>query len=382
MDFLSVHWANDFARASVSFIFILGVIVFVHELGHYVVARYNDVRVEVFSIGFGREMFGWNDSSGTRWKVSILPLGGYVKMFGDADAASTPSGELGEMPPDERRVSFHHKRLGQRTAIILAGPLANFVLAVVILAGLFATVGQRITPAEISMVTPGSAAEAAGMQAGDTVLRIDGREIDRFETLQQVVRENQGLPMRFVVRRDGAEVELVVTPRLVEITDNFGNTHLFGRIGVGRSGVTFVRHDPLTAVWAAVKETAWLTGATLQAVGQMIVGTRSADELGGPIFIAQIAGQAAETGIVMVFWFMAVLSVNLGLINLFPIPLLDGGHLLFYAFEAIRGKPLGQRAQMFGFRIGLAMVLTLMVFVTWNDLVRIRVFDFLFGLLS
>jgi regulator of sigma E protease len=382
MDFLSALWANDFARASVSFIFILGVIVFVHELGHYIVARYNDVRVEVFSIGFGRELFGWNDSSGTRWKVSLLPLGGYVKMFGDADAASTPSGEVSEMTPDERRVSFHHKRLGQRTAIILAGPLANFVLAVVILAGLFATVGQRITPAEISMVTPGSAAEAAGMRAGDTVLRIDGREIDRFETLQQVVRENRGLPMRFVVRRDGAEVEIMVTPRLVEITDNFGNTHRFGRIGVGRSGVTFVRHDPLTAVWAAIEETAWLTGATLRAVAQIIVGTRSADELGGPIFIAQVAGQAAETGIVMVFWFMAVLSVNLGLINLFPIPLLDGGHLLFYAFEAIRGKPLGQRAQMFGFRIGIAMVLTLMVFVTWQDLVRIRVFDFLFGLLS
>ncbi len=382
MDFLSVLWANDFARASVSFIFILGVIVFVHEMGHFLVARYNGVRVEVFSIGFGREMFGWNDSSGTRWKVSLLPLGGYVRMFGDADAASTPSGEVSEMPPDERRVSFHHKRLGQRTAIILAGPLANFVLAVVILAGLFATVGQRITPAEISMVTPGSAAEAAGMRAGDTVLRIDGREIDRFETLQQVVRENQGLPMRFVVRRDGAEIELVVTPRLVEVRDTFGKLHRFGQIGVGRTDVGFVRHDPLTAVWAATKETVWLTTETLRRLGQMIVGTRSADELGGPIFIAQVAGEVAKNGVVMVFWFMALLSVNLGLINLFPIPLLDGGHLLFYAFEAVRRRPLGQRAQIYGFRIGLTVVLTLMVFVTWQDLVRIRVFDFLFGLLS
>ena len=382
MDLLSIIWTNDFVRAIVAFIGILGVVVFVHEMGHYLVARYNGVRVVVFSIGFGRELFGWNDRSGTRWKISLLPLGGYVRMFGDADAASTPGGELGVMTPDERRVSFHHKRLGQRTAIMLAGPLANFVFAVVILAGLFATVGQRITPPEISMVTPGSAAEAAGMRAGDVVLRLDGREIDRFETLQQLVGESAGVPLRVVVWRDGVEIELVVTPRHVEVRDTFGKLHRFGQIGVGRTDVVLVRHDPLTAVWAATKETAWLTTETLRRLGQMIVGTRNADELGGPIFIAQVAGEVAKNGVVMVFWFMALLSVNLGLINLFPIPMLDGGHLLFYAFEAVRRRPLGQRAQIYGFRIGLTMVLTLMVFVTWQDLVRIRVFDFLFGLLS
>ncbi len=371
MEFLSLIWTNDISRAVIAFVFILSVIVFVHEMGHYLIARWNGVRVEVFSIGFGRELIGWNDRFGTRWKISVLPFGGYVKMFGDADAASTPSGEVRTMTPEEKRVSFHHKRLGQRTAIVFGGPIANFVLAVVILAVLFATVGQRITPPEINTVVAGSAAEAAGMRPGDLVLRIDGAEIERFETLQQVVRANAGVELRVVVLRDGAEVELAVTPRLVEMRDNFGGMHRFGQIGVGRTGVTFVRHAPTPAVWAAMKETAWLTVATLQAVGQIIMGTRAADELGGPIFIAQVAGQVAESGIVMVFWFMAVLSVNLGLINLFPIPMLDGGHLLFYAFEAIRGKPLGERAQTYGFRIGIAMVLALMVFLTWNDLVRV-----------
>ncbi len=371
MDFLDVFFANDVTRAIVAFVVVLGVIVFVHEMGHYLVARFNGVRVDVFSIGFGREIFGWNDSSGTRWKVSLLPLGGYVKMFGDADAASTPSGEAREMTPDERRVSFHHKRLGQRTAIILAGPLANFLLAVVILAGLFATVGQQVTPPELGRVLPGSAAEAAGMRAGDRVLEIDGRGIERFDSLQQLVSESAGMPLRLVVLRDGAEVELVVTPRLVETTDIFGKMYRLGRIGVTRTSDRFVRHDPVAAVWAATEETVWITAETLRRVGQMIIGTRAANELSGPIFIAQVAGKVAETSMVMVFWFMAVLSINLGLINLFPIPLLDGGHLLFYVAEAVRGRPLGERAHRYGFRFGLATVLILMVFVTWNDVVRI-----------
>ena len=371
MDILNIIWANDIARAVIAFIFILSVIVFVHEMGHYLIARWNGVRVDVFSIGFGREMMGWTDRYGTRWKISLLPFGGYVKMFGDADAVSTPSGDLRDMTPEEKAVSFHHKRLGQRTAIIFGGPLANFALAVVILAVLFATVGQRITPPEINAVVAGSAAEEAGMLPGDVVLRIDGSEIDRFEALQQVVRKSASVELRVVVLRDGAEVELVVIPRLMELRDNFGGMHRFGQIGVSRTGVTFVRHSPMPAVWAAMQETAWLSMATLEAVGQIIMGTRNKDELGGPIFIAQVAGQVAESGIVMIFWFMAVLSVNLGLINLFPIPMLDGGHLLFYAFEAIRGRPLGERAQAVGFRIGIAVVLALMVFLTFNDLSRI-----------
>ncbi len=366
MDLVSLIWTNG-----LSFIVILSVIVFVHEMGHYLIARYNGVRVEVFSIGFGPEIAGWDDRFGTRWKIGLLPLGGYVKMFGDANEASAPGGDLIEMTPEEREVSFHHKRLGQRTAVVFGGPLANFLLAIVILSVMFATVGQRITPAEISMIMPDSPAEAAGIVPGDTVLRIDGAAIERFEDLQNIVRENAGVPLAIVILRDGAEIELTVTPELVEQTDRFGNIHRLGQIGVGRSGVTYVRHDPLYSVWAATVETYSLTTMTLDALGEMIVGVRAADELGGPIRIAQISGQVAEDGLVAVLWFTALLSINLGLINLFPIPMLDGGHLLFYVFEAIRGKPLGERAQEYGFRIGLAVVLTLFVFVTWNDFVRL-----------
>ena len=377
MDIVNLIWTNG-----LSFIFILSVIVFIHEMGHYLVARYNGVRIDVFSIGFGREIFGWNDSTGTRWKVCLLPLGGYVKMFGDADAASTPGEEVPEMKPEDKAISFHHKRLGQRSAIVLAGPLANFILAIFILAIMFVTVGQRITPALISIVQPDGAAAAAGMIPGDRITAIDDTEIDRFEMVQRIVRASVGESLLFTIERDGEVIELVMIPRRVEVTDGFGNRQKFGQIGVGRKGVEFVRHGPLKAVWAAVEETASLTMATLDALGQIISGNRSAEELGGPIRIAQVSGQVAEDGLVTVFWFMAVLSINLGLINLFPIPMLDGGHLLFYVYEAIRGKPLGERAQEYGFRVGLAMVLGLMIFATWNDIKNIFGFDVFFNLFS
>jgi regulator of sigma E protease len=377
MEMLNFIWTNG-----VSFIFILSVIVFIHEMGHYLIARYNGVRVEVFSIGFGPELTGWTARNGTRWKISVLPLGGYVKMFGDAGVASTPSGEAREMTPEEREVSFHHKRVGQRTAIVFGGPFANFLLAVVILAGLFMTVGQRITPADVSIVKPGSPAEEAGILPGDLVVRINGEAIERFETMQQFARENPGVPLEVVVERDGEEVVMTVTPKLVEKTDRFGNLVRYGELGVGRVGVKYVQHNPIKAVWAATEETAELTAMTLRALGQMIAGTRGTDELGGPIRIAQLSGQVAEEGVVTLFWFMAVLSINLGLINLFPVPMLDGGHLMFYLVEAVRGKPLGERAQEYGFRIGLAMVVTLMVFATWNDLVQLEVFDFFASLFS
>lgn len=381
MDILNSIWVDWGGRTALSFVFILSVVVFVHEMGHYLIARFNGVRVVVFSIGFGPELFGWNDRAGTRWKVGALPLGGYVKMFGDAGEASTPGKEVAEMTPEEREISFHHKSLGQRTAIVFGGPLANFALAVVIFSVLFATVGQRVTPSDISSVLPGSPAEAAGILPGDLVVRIDGRDIDRFEEMRQIVSISAEVALNMVVLRDGKEVELVVTPRLVEAPDPLGNIQRYGQIGVSRA-VVRVRHDPLSAVWAAVEETASLSVATLRALGQIIAGTRQADELGGPIRIAQWAGQVAEEGMVTVFWFMAVLSLSLGLINLFPIPMLDGGHLLFYAFEAVRGEPLSERTQEFGFRVGLGMILTLMVFVTWNDLDYLGVVDYVRGLFS
>jgi regulator of sigma E protease len=355
----------------IPFLVVLTVLVFVHELGHYLVARRNGVRIEVFSIGFGPEIFGWYDRAGTRWKLSAVPLGGYVKMYGDADASSLPSGSLDAMTVEDREFSFHHKRLGQRVAIVAAGPVANFVFAIVLLAGLFSTVGQPFTPADVGQVQPGSAAEQGGIKPGDTITAIDGRQIDRFEDVQQAVALNNGAPMAIVVRRDGREVTLEVTPQMTERTDRFGNVHRIGLLGIGRSGVEYVRRDPATAVVKAAEETWNLSTGTLKAIWQMIVGARTTDELGGPLRIAQMSGEVAQGGVVAIVWFMAVLSVNLGLINLFPIPVLDGGHLLFYVAEAIRGRPLGQRAQEYGFRIGLALVLTLMVFATWNDLMHL-----------
>jgi regulator of sigma E protease len=364
------------------FLVVLTVLVFVHELGHYLMARWNGVKVETFSIGFGPELFGWNNRAGTRWKISAIPLGGYVKMFGDADPASMPSADVHEMTAEERAVAFHHKRLGQRAAIVAAGPLANFIFAILALAGLFATLGQPFTPPQVGTVQEGSAAQASGIQSGDTIVSIDGEKIERFEDVQRLVRLDPGQAMAVVVHRGDQDVPLSVTPKMSEVTDRFGNKHQYGLLGIVGQGVQYVRYNPISAVGRALGETSDIVVGTLQAVWQMIIGARSTDELGGPLRIAQMSGEVAQYGFSAILPFMAVLSINLGLINLFPIPVLDGGHLLFYAAEALRGRPLGQRAQEYGFRFGLALVLTLMVFATWNDLVHLRVVEFLKALVT
>jgi regulator of sigma E protease len=356
------------------FLIVLTVLVFVHEFGHYAIARWNGVRIDVFSIGFGPELFGWWDSAGTRWKFSTIPLGGYVKMFGDSDASSgQPLPGLGRLAQSERNASFHYKRLGQRAAIVAAGPAANFAFAIVVLTVLFMTFGQPYTPAEVGQVQPGSAAEQGGIRAGDVILSIDGQAVARFEDVQQAVRMNPGVAMAIAVRREAKTLTLQVTPARTEVTDRFGNRYEIGLLGIARSGMEYIKRDPVTALYQAVGETWNLSASTLQAMWQMVKGTRTTDELGGPLRIAQMSGEVARGGIAPVLTFMALLSVSLGLINLFPVPILDGGHLLFYAAEAIRGRPLGQKAQEYGFRIGLALVLTLMVFTTWNDLVHIGI---------
>lgn len=363
MSILDFIWTNGAA-----FLFILTVIVFVHELGHYLVARRNGVRIEVFSVGFGPELCGWTDRAGTRWKISMLPLGGYVKMFGERGATGP-----GAMPMSDvdRAVSFHHKTVGQRAAIVAAGPVANFLLAILILSVMFSTVGQPFTPADIAEVAENSPAEAAGLRAGDVVTRIDGTRIARFEDIQQIVRLNPGVPLKVTVNRDGREMVLTAVPQSREMVDRFGNRQMIGQLGISRSGGTgFMRHDPFSAVAEATEQTFTLSYLTLQAVGQIIAGSRSAEDLGGPIRIAQMSGQVAESSLLDVFWFLAVLSINLGLINLFPVPMLDGGHLLFYGAEAIRGRPLSERVIEYGFRVGLGLVLTLFVFVTYQDLMR------------
>ncbi|MDH3234353.1 MAG: RIP metalloprotease RseP [Alphaproteobacteria bacterium] len=446
----------------IPFLVILTILVFVHEMGHYTVARMNGVRVETFSIGFGREIFGWNDRSGTRWKFSLIPLGGYVKMFGDANAASAGSEGLETMTPAERKVSFHHKSVGARSAIVFAGPFINYVFALLVLICLFMFYGQPFTPPKIGVVTPDGPAATAGLKPGDRIVAIDGQSVARFEEAIQLIRLNPEIKVVVSVERDGKRIDIPVTPTKHTVTDRHDNKHVIGRIGVtpfsaavvdkvqaksaaaavgmrtgdrivsvartpvrsfeemaqvirdnpgrtvalgvirdgrritlrptlarfeiklrsgetmtiGRLGITrkrveYVQHGFGTAAWQAVRETVAMTRATATAIGQMIEGKRSTKDLGGPLKIAEISGQMAQLGIREYIWFMAILSLHLCLINLFPVPMLDGGHLVFYAYEAVAGKPLGERAQEYGFRIGLALVLTLMLFVTWNDIVHL-----------
>ena len=362
---------------------IFTVVVFVHEMGHYLVARYNGVRVEVFSIGFGRELFGWNDTHGTRWKISLIPLGGYVKMFGDRNAASMPDGGAQQLTPEEQAVAFTHKRLGQRAAVVSAGPAANFIFGILVFAGLFMTVGQPYTTPEIGGVQPDSAAAAAGIQAGDRIVRINGRAIERFEDIRQIVQLGLGEPLEIRIHRGDDELTLTAHPMVIEQEDNRGNTYRIGRLGVqSAQGLAYVRHDPVTAIWQATRAAWNQVMVAFKAISQMISGTRTTKEIGGPLRIGMWAGEMAQLGLITALNFIAILSIHLGLINLFPIPLLDGGHLLFYAAEAVRGKPLGERTQEYGFRIGLALVLLLFVFVTWNDLVHLRVVQFFKGLVT
>ncbi|MCZ6720967.1 MAG: RIP metalloprotease RseP [Alphaproteobacteria bacterium] len=377
MDFLGEIWTYTW-----SFIVVLTIVVFFHELGHYLIARVNGVRVQTFSIGFGRELFGLTDRRGTRWKFSAVPLGGYVKMFGDTNPASMPKGEVPSFTPEEEAVAFTCKRVGQRAAIVSAGPIANFILAIVLLSILFVTVGMRVTTPQVSDVVAGGPAEAAGIEPGDIVLSIAGRDIERFEDMVDIITRNPGVPLEIVVERDETQVALSVVPESVAQTDESGGTYEIGRIGVQGSSVIFERQDPATAVWLGARHTFIYSFEVLKAVGQMIVGSRSTEELSGPIRIAQFSGEMAKQGLPNLIFFTAVLSISLGLINLFPIPLLDGGHLFFYGIEAARGRPLGPRAQEMIFRFGFAVIVCLVGFVLYNDFRHLGIFDFVENLFS
>lgn len=359
------------------FIIAISVLVSVHEFGHFWVARRCGVKVEVFSIGFGKEIFGRTDRHGTRWRVAMLPLGGYVRFFGDADATSAlPDGTIA-MTEAERKVSFAGQSVGKRAAIAAAGPLANFLLAIVLFYGMFLALGQPFTAPVVDKVAEGSAAQAAGLQPGDRILTADGASIERFEDLILVMRLNQGTPVALTVNRGGERITINATPSITEIDNGQGGKQKIGLLGVSSSGVEFREHGVVDSLWYATREVGSVIDVTATAVGQMLRGTRGTEELGGPLRIADMSGRMAKAGIENFIWLIAALSVNLALFNLLPVPMLDGGHLLFYAFEAIRGRPLGDRTQEFGFRVGLAMVLTLMVFATWNDLVQLRVVDFI-----
>lgn len=355
------------------FLIVLTVVVFFHELGHFLVARWCGVRVLVFSIGFGPELFGRDDRHGTRWKLSAIPLGGFVKFAGDESAASNPDSEaVRQMTPEERKGAFPCKPLWQRAAIVAAGPLANFLLAIVIYSVFFTVYGERMIAPRVDTIVPDSAAVEAGFQPGDLIVDIDGQKIDGFGAVQRIVSVNAGLPLEVTVERDGRPVQLTVTPRLREITDRFGNVQRVGLLGIRRStdpdNVVVRQYPPHLAVVAAVEETWEVIVRTVEYVAGIIAGRNPADQLGGPIKVAQISGQVATLGTLALINIIAVLSISIGLINLFPVPMLDGGHLVFYAIEAVRGKPLSARTMDISFRLGLALVLSLMVFVTWNDI--------------
>ena len=376
MEVLAILWTHV-----IPFILVLTALVFVHELGHYLAARRCGVRVEVFSIGFGPELYGFKGKTGTYWKLSAIPFGGYVRMFGE----SQPDEEGGREPPsnEEDKISFYKKSLGQRSWIVFAGPLANFLFAVILLAALFAIVGEPHTPASVGKVRANSAAEIAGLKQGDVFLKIDGTSIKSFEEVRRIVQTSPEKQLNILIKRNSREISLIAIPKPIEVT-SYGSKTTIGLLGVSRSGedMSFIRLNPFEAIWVATQRTAVLTGNILDAVGQIISGERNAKELGGPIRIAQISGDMAQAGIISLIQFAAILSINLGLINLFPIPLLDGGHLLFYGIEALRGRPVGQRVMTNSLNIGLLFILCLTIFVTWNDLVQLRFVEYVVGLVN
>jgi regulator of sigma E protease len=357
-------------RTIIAFVVVLGVLVFIHELGHYLAARWRGVHVEVFSIGFGRRIKAWTDRRGTEWRVSWLPLGGFVKLHGqegpdDATPEQRAAWRAGQ--------TFHEKPVRDRAIVVAAGPIANFLLAAVLFAGLYMTVGQPQPSATIGTVVEGSAAARAGLLPGDRILALDGEPVSRFEQVQRHIQPRPGQPVAIRLQRQGTEETLTATP---------DNRDSKGVLGIAGGAPEFLRLNPVSALAAGVTQTWDISVQTLAGLWQMISGQRGTEELGGPLRIAQLSGQVAELGLASLISFMAVLSVNLALINLFPIPVLDGGHLVFYAFEAIRGRPLPPRAIEYGFRAGFALLVALFVFATWNDLSSLGVVRWVTGLVG
>ncbi len=365
-----------------AFLLVIGPLVFIHELGHYFAGRYFGVKAEAFSIGFGREVFGWTDKRGTRWKIGWMPLGGYVRFKGDMNAASQPSPEFLAMNAEERAETFQSKTVWQRFIIVAAGPITNFLFAILVYMALFGSYGQPRTPAVIAGIAEGSAAEAAGFQPGDRIVSIDGREIERFEDLASYVRLRPGEQMRFEVERNGASAEVIAVPRSITIADNFGNSARVGQLGIAPGGQVVEQLAAHEVVGAALVQTGETVRMMVVTLGQVVTGSRSLEEMGGPLKIAQYSGQQASLGWLDFVLFMTLISINLGFINLLPIPMLDGGHLLFYVIEGIRRKPLQPQAQEWAFRTGLALLLALMVFVTFNDLASFGLFSRLGGLIG
>lgn len=370
-----MEWLSLIAHNFLSFVVIISVIVFIHEFGHYWVAKRCGVKIDAFSIGFGPEIFGWKDKSGTRWKISAFPLGGYVKMFGDEGAASTPDNEkIRKLSAEEEKVAFHTQPLLAKSAIVSAGPIANFLLAILILTFFFAFYGRPETTPEVGDVQPESAAANIGLQTGDIITSLDGTNIARFEDIRTIASIHPEEEINITYLRDGKEINTSITPTLSESSDVFGNSIKIGLLGITSNQIIHKKLGWGESAVTAVHETWSISMRTLEALGQMITGRRSADELSGILRIADYSGKSVDQGLRTVFWFMAILSINLGLINLFPIPMLDGGHLMFYVIEAVSGRPLAERFQEAAFRVGFVLLILLMVFATFNDLKHFGVF--------
>lgn len=395
--------------SALAFIILLTIIVFFHEYGHFSIARLLGVKVDVFSLGFGKPILRWTDRKGTEWRISWLPLGGYVKFFGDLNAASQPSPETQHKPmttqfpgpgeaeevasgmsAEERKVCFHFKPVWRRAAIVAAGPVANFVLAIAIFTVLFMTLGRGIVEPLVGGVAENTPAAEAGFEAGDRIVSVNGRAIDEFDDLRDFVLVSGGGELRFVVERNGAQIDLAAAPQRIEDVDRYGNPIERWQLGIappGREHYSFRKYGPVEALAAGVHELRRILTLTVSYIGKIILGQEDASQLGGPIKMAQYAGQSVMSGfddssyreppgffvklrasLIDFIFLAAVVSVSIGFLNLLPVPVLDGGHLLYYAYEAVAGRPLGARAQAIGFRLGVVLLASLMIFVTWNDI--------------
>ena len=380
MDFVTNLFAVDgfFIGILLPFLFVLTIVVFIHELGHYWIGRLCGIGANVFSIGFGPEIIGFNDKRGTRWRLSLIPLGGYVKFIGDMNAASTTSSSYdpnADLSPAQLEQAFHNKSVWKRAATVAAGPIANFILAIVIFSFVFTFYGRNVADPVIAEITEDSAAAIAGLKPGDKFLALDGIEVSQFSDVQRYVTPRSDTPIKMSILRDNQEVTLVVTPKRLEIEDNFGNKIEHGVIGVINNAEVgnfrLEKYNIGQATWLGIKETWYIVERTGGYLAGVVTGREKADQIGGPIRVAQVSGQVATLGIGALFNLTAILSVSIGLLNLLPVPVLDGGHLMFYAAEAIRRKPLSEKTQEFGYKIGFALILSLMFFATWNDVTNL-----------
>ncbi|WP_039457616.1 RIP metalloprotease RseP [Candidatus Jidaibacter acanthamoebae] len=351
------------------FIVTISVVVFLHEGGHFFFARKFGVGVETFSIGFGKELFGWNDRYGTRWKVSLIPMGGYVKMFGDANPASAPDFEkINGLSEEEKSKSFYFKPLWQKAMIVGAGPLANYLTAIIIFTGMFFSFGKAVMSPEIGSVVTGSAAEKAGIEIGDIVTSVDGKNIKSFNELKENIILNTGSSINLEVMRDSRTFNIKVTPEIKEIADKKGNKIKMAMLGIASRDIEHVSLNLFESAYESLKQTYSISASMLKGIWQILSGQRGSEEIGGPVKIASYSKESAEAGLGGVLWFIALISINLGLINLFPVPLLDGGHLLYYAIEGLKGKPLSATLQAHGFKIGIVVLASLMIFAIFNDI--------------